>query len=406
MINRRAWIGRVGSLGLAAVSGKVARAAAETFDAVVVGAGVFGIWSAHYLRAAGLRVAVVEAVSPAHSASSSGGESRVTRSGYGDAALYAEWAQRSLTDWRSLSDGASLPLFHPLGVLWLHTPGDELVDATVKTFRTADVPYEMLSARALRARYPVLRVEQSDAGLLEPEAGGLMARRAVQTLAGRLAEQEVTFIRGRAKAVRREQADQGALKVLQLEDGSSVAADRYVMACGPWLDRVCPDAMAERLFTTRQEVFYFGAGRDRTGALPVWADLPFYGLPDLEGRGFKIANDTHGEAIDPQSANRRASEAGEKAARSFLRRRFPTIADAPLTESRVCQYENSSSGDFVIDLHPDFDNVWLVGCGSGHGFKHGPALGAHVAGLVTGREKPIARFSLSSKQKRQSRQVQ
>jgi glycine/D-amino acid oxidase-like deaminating enzyme len=164
--------------------------------------------------------------------------------------------------------------------------------------------------------------------------------------------------------------------------------------------------MAKRLFVTRQEVFFFSVEAGATGDLPVWSDLPFYGFPSLEGRGFKVANDTHGSAMDPNTADRRASAAGEAAARDFLARRFPSLAKAPLSETRVCQYENSSDGHFVIDRHPGLDNVWLAGCGSGHGFKHGPAVGSHIAELVAGTAKPREPFLLAPKQRQQDRAVQ
>jgi glycine/D-amino acid oxidase-like deaminating enzyme len=119
-----------------------------------------------------------------------------------------------------------------------------------------------------------------------------------------------------------------------------------------------------------------------------------------------VADDTHGPPLDPDTADRRASAAGERRARDFLAARFPGLADAPLTESRVCQYENSADGHFVIDRHPGLENVWLVGGGSGHGFKHGPALGEHVAALVTGRDNPRQPFLLASRPARQERTVQ
>jgi len=98
--------------------------------------------------------------------------------------------------------------------------------------------------------------------------------------------------------------------------------------------------------------------------------------------------------------------AGEQEARDFLARRFPSLAEAPLSETRVCQYENSSDGHFLIDRHPGLDNVWLLGCGSGHGFKHGPAVGAHVAELIAGTTEPQEPFLLASKQMEQARAVE
>ncbi|MHC5209880.1 MAG: FAD-dependent oxidoreductase [Planctomycetota bacterium] len=375
------------------------------YDALVVGAGVFGVWTAAHLHRAGKRVAVVDATGPAHSGASSGGESRVTRCGYGDRALYTEWAGRSMAEWRALSERAALPLFHELGVLWIHRDGEAFYEANAKTLAAHDVPFERWPARELRERYPVLRVADDEAGFFEPRGGGLMARRAVQQLAAELVAAGVVFLQGKVSPIRTADGVDGAPASVTTADSKVIEAERFVFACGPWLDRACPDAMEGRLFVTRQEVVYFAADRARTGALPVWADLPFYGLPSLEGRGFKVADDTHGPAMDVDVAERRVGDATVTRAREFLSRRFPSIAESPLSETRVCQYENSSNGDFVLDRHPGLDNVWLAGCGSGHGFKHGPAVGAHLAGLVLGKEQPIARFSLDSKQIRQERDV-
>ncbi|APV48874.1 hypothetical protein BWI17_03770 [Betaproteobacteria bacterium GR16-43] len=373
---------------------------------VVVGAGVFGIWTAYKLHMAGRRVAVIDAVGPAHSGASSGGESRVTRCGYGEKEIYSEWAWRSIGEWQALSARSGLPIFHPMGVLWVHTQPSELVQASARVLSRKNIPFTLLAADELRRRYPVMRVGSDEAGFLEPAAGALMARRAIQSLASELKANGVTFLSGAVTPIQAEQGEHGALPAVITKSGERIDAEQFVFACGPWLDRICPDAMANRLFVTRQEVFFFSVDAGATGNLPVWADLPFYGLPSLEGRGFKVANDTHGPPMDPSTSDRRASAAGEEEARAFLARRFPSLAKAPLSETRVCQYENSSSGDLVIDRHPGLENVWLVGCGSGHGFKHGPAVGSHIAELVAGTAKPREPFLIASKLRQQDRAVQ
>jgi glycine/D-amino acid oxidase-like deaminating enzyme len=132
--------------------------------------------------------------------------------------------------------------------------------------------------------------------------------------------------------------------------------------------------------------------------LPVWADSGgrfWYGIPGAERRGFKMADDQHGETVDPTTQDRQLSAAGVARAREYLARRFPGMRDAPLIEGRVCQYENSPDGNFIIDRHPVAANAWLVGGGSGHGYKHGPALGEYVAGLVLDDGTPETIFSLA-----------
>lgn len=381
--------------------------ARRSFDVVVVGAGVFGTWIAAYLQRAGKRVAVVEATGPAHPGASSGGESRVTRCGYGNEDLYTAWADRSLAEWRRLSDRTGLPLFHETGVLWIHGAGDPFVEATADTLARHGIPFERLASQELRSRYPVLRVADGEAALLEPRAGGLMAGRAVRALAEELVADGVTLLAGEVAPIRTADAESGVLPAVRTVEGTALEAEQFVFACGPWLDRVCPDAMAGRLFVTRQEVVFFAAERADTGGIPVWFDLPFYGFPSLEGHGFKVADDTHGPAADVATMDRaRVSAETVDQARALVARRFPALAGRPVSETRVCQYANSSNGDFVIDRHPGFENAWLAGGGSGHGFKHGPAVGAHVAGLVLGTAEPIGRFALAGKTTRQEREIQ
>ena len=193
--------------------------------------------------------------------------------------------------------------------------------------------------------------------------------------------------------------------------GERISAAVYVFACGAWLPKIFPDVLAGRIHPTRQEVFYLGAPagmRFQSPALPVWIDFKneAYGLPDIEGRGVKVAIDRHGEAFDPDTNDRVASSEGLAEVRRYLARRVPELQNAPVNETRVCQYENTSNGDFLIDRHPEFENVWLVGGGSGHGFKHGPFVGEYVAARIEGRIEGIEpRFSLATKSAEHQRAV-
>src|SRR4029079_1120171 len=141
--------------------------------------------------------------------------------------------------------------------------------------------------------------------------------------------------------------------------------------------------------------------------MPVWIDFNdlVYALPSLENRGFKLAIDAHGPDFDPDTGDRVVTDANLLAVREYLTRAVPALSDAPVTETRICQYENTSNGDFLIDRHPAFDNVWLVGGGSGHGFKHGPAVGEYAARLILEGAAPDDRFRLAAKQPVQQRTV-
>jgi glycine/D-amino acid oxidase-like deaminating enzyme len=199
---------------------------------------------------------------------------------------------------------------------------------------------------------------------------------------------------------------------LTTASGRRVSAANYVFACGPWLPKIFPDLLADRIHATRQEVFYFGAPMGEkmftAPALPTWIDFKdeAYGLPDLEGRGVKVAIDRHGPPFDPDSGDRVLSDEGLAEVREYLAARLPDLKDAPVVDARVCQYENTSNGDFLIDRHPEFENLWLVGGGSGHGFKHGPVVGEYVAARIDGSKEGIEpRFSLASKGREARRMV-
>jgi len=370
-------------------------------DVVVIGAGAFGSWTAHHLSNAGARVALVDAYGPGNSRSSSGDESRILRCGYGAAAAYSRFARRSRELWRELEarHDAGLPLWHQCGVLWTSSTEDPYLAQTLATLTNGPYAAQVLDRASLNSRYPPFETGDVVRALLEPDAGVLMARRSIQALAAEVSKQGVDLVRAEAVAP----STAGRMTALRLADGSELPADRFVFACGAWLPTVFPELLGQKITPTRQVVMYFGTppGDERfTGSrLPAWIDFGtgMYALPDLEGRGVKLGIDTHGARFDPNTGERTLDGESLRAARGWLRVRIPGLADAPLIESRVCQYENTSTGDFLIDRHPDHKNVWIVGGGSGHGFKYGPAVGEYVAHMIATNTDPDVRFSLATK---------
>ncbi|MGH9591750.1 MAG: FAD-dependent oxidoreductase, partial [Bryobacteraceae bacterium] len=351
----------------------------RTYDAAVIGAGVFGAWTALHLRRAGKRVALLDAYGPGNARASSGGESRLIRMGYGPDELYTRWSVRSLEQWKEFFARTAKTLFHQTGILWIANEGDAQMRASRETLERLTVPHEVLSRAELESRYPQIAFGKASWGMFEPESGVLLARRAVAAVAEACIAEGVEYF----NEVVARPAGKGRVSALKTASGMEIHAGEFVFSCGPWLGKVFPDLLGQRVCTSRQEVFFFGvpAGDARFAppAMPGWlfqGDLT-YGVPDLEGRGFKIALDRHGPPFDPDTGVRVPTPEGISAMRAYLGERFPALAQAPLVEARVCQYENTSNGDFLVDVHPEHENVWLVGGGSGHGFKHGPAMGEH-----------------------------
>src|SRR5689334_1621482 len=367
---------------------------AKTYDVAVIGAGVFGAWTAYWLRRAGARVVLVDAYGPGNSRASSGGESRMIRLGYGPDEIYTRSAQRSLELWKELFAEVgphAAPPFQNTGILWLARDQDAYCEAVLSTLQTVGARFEKLDRDALGHRFPQLNPDQAVYGILEPDSGVLMARRAVQAVVAQALATGVDYEQTRVTPETR------------------INAGRLVCACGPWLPKILPELLGQLIHVTRQEVFFFGvpAGDERFGTLPAWIDFNdlVYGLPNLEGRGFKLAIDAHGPEFDPDTGDRVVTQEGLENARAYLARRVPSLADAPVLEARVCQYENTSNGDLLIDRHPEMENVWIVGGGSGHGFKHGPVVGQYVAAMIDGTGTAEPRFSLATKGQVQRREV-
>jgi sarcosine oxidase len=345
--------------------------------------------------------------------------------GYGADEIYTRSAMRSLQLWQELFARVDEPLFHQTGVLWLAHENDPYPVETAETFEELGIHFEKLTTTEVSARYPQIGLDGISWAMLEVESGVLLARRAVQAVVREAIRTGVKYLQeavappvsGAAGVppvnhAQDARATKQKLNYITTASGQRISAGAYVFACGAWLPKIFPELLADRIHPTRQEVFYFstaaGGQSFSVPPLPTWIDFKdeAYGLPDTEGHGVKIAIDRHGPPFDPDDGNRSVSAEGLAEVRRYLTRRLPALKDSPVTEARVCQYENTSNGDFLIDLHPEFENVWLVGGGSGHGFKHGPVVGKYVAARIEGSTEGIEpRFSLASKTKEPKRAV-
>lgn len=380
----------------------------QAYETAVIGAGVFGAWTAYSLRESGQTVALLDGYGAANSRASSGGESRIIRMGYGADEVYTRWAAHSLALWQDFFREVGRPLFQRTGVLWLAQADDSYTLATLETLARVGVRFERLTLAELQGGFPQFTFGRDAWGVYEPDSGVILARSAVREVVREAVRRGVTYLPEAVVAP----DGRGRLSSVKTQSGLKLAAANFVFACGPWLPKIFPRLLGEWIRPTRQEVFFFGVKtgdrRFTTPAMPAWVDFRelVYGVPDLEGRGFKLAIDAHGPPFDPDSGERLATAEGLALAREHLARLLPGLRDAPVVETRVCQYENTPDGDFLIDRHPDFENVWLVGGGSGHGFKHGPALGEYVAGKVTQADTDSEpRFTLSAAGKVRQRLV-
>ena len=385
--------------------GRRALARSSQNSVIVVGAGAFGGWTALQLLQKGARVTLLDAWGPGNSRASSGGETRIIRGTYGAGRIYTQMAARALKLWQEYEKRWNLQLFFRSGVLWM-TGSDDTYERTALPFLSeAGIRFEKLSASDCAKRWPLINYDGISWAVYEPDSGYLAARRSCEAVLNAFIKEGGEYRQAEAIPGR---IDSKRLQSVQL--GSyAMGADAYVFACGPWLGKVFP-FLASSITPTRQEVFFFGTAagdaRFTDAQLPVWSDdskrdldgFPgrhwFYGIPGNQWRGFKIADDMRDATVDPTTLERKISGERLAAARAYLRLRFPALADAPLVESRVCQYENSTDQNFILDRHPEAENVWILGGGSGHGFKHGPALGEMASEALLGVKPPPTEFKL------------
>jgi len=366
----------------------------------VIGAGAFGGWTAWHLQRAGARVTLIDAYGAGNSRASSGGETRLIRAVYNGQRDYIDMVVRAFALWREAEREWGRRLMTRTGALWMFEGDDDgFARDSAVPMQAHALPLEAVPPGDATRRWPQIAFEGVRHIWFEPEAGVLLARASCEAV-------REAFVRAggdfRLAAARPARSQGERLTGVSLSDGSTLVADRYVFACGPWIGRLFPDVIGRRVRATRQEMFYFGTGagdaRFIDPAMPAWANFGerlIYGMPGNESRGFKAADDTLGDEIDPDTLERISRPDALAIVRELVARRFPALANAPIVETRVCQYEYSTDGDFIVDRHPTMENVWLAGGGSGHGFKMGPAIGEHIAAVALGREPVRSKFALS-----------
>ncbi len=356
---------------------------------VIVGAGVLGASLAWRLARDGVAVTLVDQFEPGDPRSSSGGESRLLRCSHGSDPDYTASARRARALWRELEAETGADLLVECGVAWFAHREDGWEAESLATLSAQGVPAERVEPAEAARRFPALGLDDLTFVLWEPEAGVLRAERGVRTLAARAAALGARVER----AVARPDGD-----AVALDDGRRLEADRIVWSCGPWLAALFGELVALRV--TRQDLFFFDGGPAwATPGVPGWVDydLAIYGTGDLDGHGVKAAPDTEGPPVSPDAPLPATDPANERAAREYLARRFPPLADAPLRSSRACRYELSPDSHFVAAPHPEHPVHWLVGGGSGHGFKHGPALAERLKDAWRGGVPLPAAFALGER---------
>ena len=404
---------------------------ASSADVVVIGAGAWGSFTAMNLRKMGAKVTLVDAYGPGNARSTSGDETRGVRSSYGDKTgqlgeLWMLWARESIKRWIAFDDEWGkhfrLNLFHTTGDLIFRSEWDNFQLRTKVWWERHKIPFQVLSPDDVRKAFPVISIDDITAILYEPDAGVVRARRAAQTAAAVFETLGGRIVIGRATP---SIIANGRLEEISLDTGERLRADTFVFAVGPWLGKTFPDILTKKTAVPIGYVCYLSTPiNDQRFTFP---NLPSYNFPGVTGwpalpvdnRGFRVrgterlpavataassgsgdtgsnlANAKEAQAeppaqLDPDTSDRWTSAENIAGSRNFIAHRFPLLKDAPISQTHACHYEFTSSGNFIIDRHPEMTNAWIVGGGNAEGFKFSPVIGEYAAKRVMGIEGDAA----------------
>jgi sarcosine oxidase len=409
---------------------RMPRIGGSSADVVVIGAGVWGGWTALHLRQMGAKVTLVDAYGPANARATSGDETRGIRSSYGDrdaGELWVQWAREGMKRWKAFdaewSEDVRQSLWHTTGDLIMRAEPEPFTTKTKEWWDKHKVPHEVLTADEVRYRWPVIAVDDITVVLSEPDAGVIRARRAAQTVVAAFESTGGKIMIGRARPSK---IVKGELKEIALDTGYTVSGDSFVFALGPWLGKMFPDILENRTRTPLGYVCYFATPpNDERFTYP---NLPSWNFPGVTGwaalpvdnRGFRVRGSarptpvpgappppprpptvTPPEQLDPDLSDRWADASKIEGPRRLLEQRFPLLKSAPILQTHSCHYELTSSRDFIVDRHPRMANVWLAGGGNAEGFKFGPVVGEYVAQRVLGDDGDPAiakRFRIPAKE--------
>jgi glycine/D-amino acid oxidase-like deaminating enzyme len=403
----------------AAVPSSVPSAAARYGDAashvVILGAGVWGSFTALELRRRGHRVTMIDAYGPGNSRSTSGDETRGIRSSYGDRGAglqWTKWAHEAIARWTRFdaehAKSFGSRFFVKTGDVILREKDEPFLIKSREYWTAHGVPFEVIDGAEVRKRWPVINADDTTIALYEPGAGVARARASTQAAAALAQRAGAKLVIGRATLG---PITNGQLDGLVMQDGTVIRGDVYVLCVGAWFRLLLPELMAPRTRVPIGHVCYFATppGDDRFSApnLPSWNIPGVTGWPSLpfDARGFRVrgavpppppAPGTEAppppaplppdpNQQDPDKSSRVTNQTRIDGARRVLARRFPLLADAPLNETRACHYESSVNSDFIIDLLPETQNCWIAGLGQAEGFKFAPVVSDYIASRVEGR---------------------
>jgi sarcosine oxidase len=384
----------------------------KKFDVIVLGLGAMGSATVYQLSKRGSQVLGLDQFSPPHPKGSTHGETRITRLAIGEGEEYVDFAVRSHEIWKEIERESGKTLLFSVGGLIISSPDTKssahvpnFFSTTLDVARKKNITHEELDAAAIRRRFPQFRIEDSEHGYFEPEAGYLSPEECVRVQLD-LAKKYGATLQTNEKVT--EFRSDGSEVTVKTESNTYIGK-RLVLTAGPWLPDLIGPTYSAHLKVYRQVLYWFDIRKEAEGLFTpkrfpvfIW-NLPdkkygIYGFPAVDGPdgGVKIATEQLEKTTTPEHINREvSSEEIVEMFENFVAPYFPGLTGQCPKEPVTCMYTATEGARFLIDWHPEHRNVFVVSPCSGHGFKHSPAIGEVVAQAVLGEQSKldISKFS-------------
>ncbi len=385
----------------------------KTFDTIVVGLGAMGTAAVYQLAKRGDKVLGLDQFSPPHARGSSHGESRIIRQAIGEGEEYVPFALRSYELWREIEKETGKELLTIVGGLTLQRQLNETVmhgrrdflGEAVRCAKKFKIRHETFETAEIHKRYPQFAVTD-ERGYYEYETGFLMPELCI--------EAQLDLARKHGAAIKTDE-----IVVSVQRDGNSAVmvrtklgayhAKKLIVTAGAWIGRFLPTAYTQ-LFKVYRQVMYWFEINDGYGSIftppefPIFiwifgqgSEFGFYGFPTLDGKTIKVATEQFAASTDPDHVRRDVDIEEQRSMYvDYLQDRLPGISDRCVTAA-TCLYTTTPDSHFVIDLHPENEQIIIASPCSGHGFKHSAAIGETLAEQVLdGKSKlDISSFSLN-----------
>tara|TARA_B100000700_G_scaffold327408_1_gene441895 strand:+ start:223 stop:1359 length:1137 start_codon:yes stop_codon:yes gene_type:complete len=368
-------------------------------EVIIIGLGAMGSASSYYLSKQGVKVLGFDTYHPPHNLGSSHGHTRVIREAYHEGISYVPIVQRAYELWHEIQNSSTKKIIMEYGGLYLGSDGNYLKDAKLSAEKY-NIPISELNNKEILDRYKVLNPPENFQGLLENRSGAVFPENSIEY-----------FLKNSKSNGSIHKFNERVLSWEKLSDSYKVVTDKgdyfsekLIFSSGAWIKNLLP-IINIPVKTERQVLLWFEPKKDKelflNRNLPntgwdLENGLEFYTQPIIESKGFKVAMHHNGKFISPDNLLRESNKDDIDIIRGFLEEYIPS-ANGELIDTRVCIYTDTPDYDFILDRHPEDDNIIICSPCSGHGFKFTPAIGEICSNMIVGQniQYDLSEFSLS-----------